>query len=849
MRTTGRLCGGCRGKGAHDRGCRPIRARDWSPATVPPAASHDASAHPEPQLRVPVIRTRLARRCATPPQQGGDAASSCIIARIGCVACSCRDDALAGVRLQTPSARPPLPPLEMSAPGKACSVCLASYPDSAYSGAQLKKKGKRVCRACVTLQTHAEKMAQVATATAAAAAHRSVEASFNLAQQAFWQEHGKPNAAAASAALAANPFAYSDHSSFFGQRDDDGLPHGQGLRMDAAGAIINGQCGVFQHGTLLKQSAVTRALLPANTPLRPHALKAHSIRPDGSCLVWSDDTHATLFDADGRELRGGGWNRETNTQEGSGFSITPATGDVFRGQFEADKPHVGTLTFKNGNVLEGLFSQAGRTTIGTMTMPNGAILRGTFSSSWKLEGAGISVAPLVTEWNPAAAASSSSAASSASSSSAAASSADSRFAFFSHRRFPDAAEPEDPDGSLHALPGVVYSGSFVHGQRCGAGAEWNAQGAVTACGVWSGGVLQDAATIRMDALFPGAAALKKPFLAELGTIYSSPASSSTAAAKHAPIDLSFLPASARSATLLFEDGSFYSGELDRAVTFTLLPYGAGEIFNADASLRERGIYDRPGLLHCSEGVRVLRYNRGEYRGPFRKGQPHGHGVWRSVPWHHSEPSSSGATAAAALPYDRYEGEWVRGFKSGEGEMRYSDGSVYFGHWRDDREGLGVLTSADGLTVREGVWAAGRANGVGVEWAADGSRRVGLWSHDKFIAECPVPRALLPVGSKLTAAERDATMLFPDGSSFHGVLPSDSFGTPGRGRLFDKDGRVQSSGLFVSTLTHVACSDSDAADGAEAATCNHATAAAPSPSSASSTRATTTPKHSTRGGRK
>ena len=66
---------------------------------------------------------------------------------------------------------------------KQCSACLEDWAVSEYSGAQLKKKGKRVCNACIDKKTKTTAAAVAAASAAAvvAALSRQQETEFNRA--------------------------------------------------------------------------------------------------------------------------------------------------------------------------------------------------------------------------------------------------------------------------------------------------------------------------------------------------------------------------------------------------------------------------------------------------------------------------------------------------------------------------------------------------------------------------------------------------------------------------------------------------------------------------------------------
>jgi hypothetical protein len=52
----------------------------------------------------------------------------------------------------------------------------------------------------------------------------------------------------------------------------------------------------------------------------------------------------------------------------------------------------------------------------------------------------------------------------------------------------------------------------------------------------------------------------------------------------------------------------------------------------------------------------------------------------------------------------YWGEWLRGFRHGQGIMRFPDGSIYEGAWYNDkRHGIGKLLWPDTIQNYDGKW--------------------------------------------------------------------------------------------------------------------------------------------------
>eukprot|EP01015_Nassula_variabilis_P029214 TRINITY_DN6237_c0_g1_i5.p1 TRINITY_DN6237_c0_g1~~TRINITY_DN6237_c0_g1_i5.p1 ORF type:complete len:221 (-),score=45.43 TRINITY_DN6237_c0_g1_i5:38-700(-) len=64
--------------------------------------------------------------------------------------------------------------------------------------------------------------------------------------------------------------------------------------------------------------------------------------------------------------------------------------------------------------------------------------------------------------------------------------------------------------------------------------------------------------------------------------------------------------------------------------------------------------------------------------------------------------------------DYYEGERPNGVRNGSGKMKYQNGQVFEGNWKEDmREGHGVLYSGDMRIVYQGEWKNDKYEGKGI----------------------------------------------------------------------------------------------------------------------------------------
>jgi len=130
-------------------------------------------------------------------------------------------------------------------------------------------------------------------------------------------------------------------------------------------------------------------------------------------------------------------------------------------------------------------------------------------------------------------------------------------------------------------------------------------------------------------------------------------------------------------TILFEDGSLYTGQLSDSVF-----NGNGKMIYSDNTIYngewKNGMWDGKGELHFPDGD--------FYQGEFHENEFSGYGVYNY---------SNGA---------RYEGYWKNGKFDGAGTMRYADGSTYTGEWKNDlKEGAGVLYDSADSSLHKGYF--------------------------------------------------------------------------------------------------------------------------------------------------
>jgi hypothetical protein len=78
----------------------------------------------------------------------------------------------------------------------------------------------------------------------------------------------------------------------------------------------------------------------------------------------------------------------------------------------------------------------------------------------------------------------------------------------------------------------------------------------------------------------------------------------------------------------------------------------------------------------------------------------------------------------------YDGEWKDGQQHGEGKYTWSNGHIYVGEFRNGNlNGRGVYTYTDGA-VYDGEWKDGRMHGKGKHTWSNGDMYVGEWENDR-----------------------------------------------------------------------------------------------------------------------
>lgn len=173
--------------------------------------------------------------------------------------------------------------------------------------------------------------------------------------------------------------------------------------------------------------------------------------------------------------------------------------------------------------------------------------------------------------------------------------------------------------------------------------------------------------------------------------------------------------------IIFPDGAKYVGQFLNG-----MKHGRGRFISADGS---------------------------EYRGEFMHGEPHGTGTYIHADGRKKrvvfdmgrlidskllphEVTGGGCVFGEFENFGMYKG-WYRGNRikgfipHGRGVMRYVNGSVYTGQWKNGTmHGNGTIEWSEG-SLYVGQWAHGKRSGYGTYTWANGDRYVGQWKENEM----------------------------------------------------------------------------------------------------------------------
>jgi hypothetical protein len=176
--------------------------------------------------------------------------------------------------------------------------------------------------------------------------------------------------------------------------------------------------------------------------------------------------------------------------------------------------------------------------------------------------------------------------------------------------------------------------------------------------------------------------------------------------------------------VVFPDGSKYIGQIKDGKR-----HGHGRFINPDGS---------------------------EYRGEFRNGEPHGKGISISSDGRRKRVSYDSGRMIEAHLINRtrtregcvfgefvglgrytgwYKGNRIKGYvPHGRGTMRYFNGSVYTGQWRNGKmHGNGAIKWEDASSY-SGEWHEGKRTGYGTYTWPNGDTYVGQWKDNQMCGE-------------------------------------------------------------------------------------------------------------------
>ena len=168
--------------------------------------------------------------------------------------------------------------------------------------------------------------------------------------------------------------------------------------------------------------------------------------------------------------------------------------------------------------------------------------------------------------------------------------------------------------------------------------------------------------------------------------------------------------------MTYKDGTFYSGEW-------MNEKRNGEGIQKYKNDSEREFYDGSWKNDFEDGAGYLVYKNGDkYEGSFVQGLREGKGVLNF--------GDNNANNRLS-----YEGEWLKDIISGNGTMKWKDGSIYVGAFENNlKHGQGFYTypadDNEGLASYDGEWKKGLPSGFGtLIYKEKGKQYIGQWLNN------------------------------------------------------------------------------------------------------------------------
>jgi hypothetical protein len=128
--------------------------------------------------------------------------------------------------------------------------------------------------------------------------------------------------------------------------------------------------------------------------------------------------------------------------------------------------------------------------------------------------------------------------------------------------------------------------------------------------------------------------------------------------------------------------------------------------------------DQPPLFSEEKSTNASTHSNSRFEGQWFEGLPHGYGE---------------------LVYDelrniRYEGNFVHGKREGKGRMRYANGNIYDGEWKEDVKcGVGSMMWQETLESYEGEWKDDHQHGIGIHiWKTAVAQKERNWYEGNFL---------------------------------------------------------------------------------------------------------------------